>query len=166
MWAWVGIVYQGVYFSAINPAARAFAAAFLVQAVVFAIHAIRERGLEFGPRSRLRGVAGAILIGYAMIAYPLIGLFVAGDRYPSLPLFGMTPCPLLIFTFGMLVWASCARWWLWLIPFAWSLIGGSAVLLLSVPQDWALPISAVAVLLITLLDRPLRPRGAQSAGRR
>ena len=31
----------------------------------------------------------------------------------------------------------------------WSVIGGSAFILLSVPQDWALPISALVVLLLT-----------------
>jgi hypothetical protein len=152
MWGWVGVIYQGVYFSQINPAAKGFAGAFGFQAVLFAIHAALGRGLEFGPRSQVRTFVGAMLITYAMLVYPLLGLLV-GERYPAMPLFGVAPCPLLIFTFGLLVWASCVRWWLWVVPLLWSIVGGSASLLLSVPQDWALPIAAVAVLLITLLDR-------------
>jgi hypothetical protein len=149
----VGIAYHGVYFSQINPAARAFAGIFLLQALLFAIDAGQLRGLEFTSRSRVRASAGAVLIAYAMVAYPLVGL-AAGERYPAMPLFGVAPCPLLIFTFGLLVWASRARWSLWILPLAWSLVGGSAALLLSVPQDVALPVSAVSVLLIGLLDRP------------
>lgn len=61
--------------------------------------------------------------------------------------------PLLIFTFGLLVWASCARWWLWIVPLLWSAIGGSAAIFLSVPQDWALPVSAIAAMLVLVLDR-------------
>lgn len=152
MWAWVGLVYQGLYFSRINPVARAFAAAFLLQALLFAIHAAIGRGFEFGQRSRLRAVTGVVLIFYAVVAYPLIGLLV-GERFPAMPLFGVAPCPLLIFTFGLMIWASCVRWWLWIVPLIWSVVGGSAVLVLSVPQDWALPIAAVAVLLIAFWDR-------------
>lgn len=137
MWSWVGLVYQGVYFSQINPIARAFAAGFLVQAALFVIHAALARGLELGPRSRLRSLAGAVMVAYAMIAYPIIGLAV-GESYLAMPLFGVTPCPLLIFTFGLMLWAACAQWWLWILPLLWSLIGGSAAVLLSVPQDWAI----------------------------
>jgi hypothetical protein len=159
MWGWVGIVYQGIYFSQINPAARIFAAAFVLQALLFAAHAIAGRGLEFGPRSRLRAVAGASMIVYAMLIYPLIGLAV-GERYPAMPLFGVAPCPLLIFTFGLMVWASRARWWLWIVPILWSVVGGSAFIALSIPQDWALPVSAAGALLIARHDRQAQPPAA------
>lgn len=155
MWAWVGIVYQGLYFSHINPIARAFAGAFVFQAILFAVHAARQDGLEFARRGRLRTAAGAVLILYAMVAYPLLGL-LAGDRYPGLPLFGVAPCPLLIFTFALMLWASRTRWWLWVIPLAWSVVGGSAFVVLSVPQDLALPISALAAALVLLAEK-LRP---------
>ena len=159
MWGWVGIVYQGIYFSQINPAARIFAAAFALQALLFAGHAIMGRGLEFGPRSRLRAVAGASMIVYAMLIYPLIGLAV-GERYPAMPLFGVAPCPLLIFNFGLMVWASRARWWLWIVPILWSVVGGSAFIALSIPQDWALPVSAAGALLIARHDRQAQPPAA------
>lgn len=51
MWAWVGLVYHGVYFSEINPIAYAFAAAFVVQALLFAIHAAWRGGFQFTPRT-------------------------------------------------------------------------------------------------------------------
>jgi hypothetical protein len=155
MWAWVGIIYHGLYFSQINPVARGFATAFLLQAGLFAFYALRD-GLEFKPPTRIRAIVGAILMSYAMIAYPLMGLFL-GEQYPAVPLFGIAPCPLLIFTFGLLLWASCTRWWLWLIPLVWSIIGGSATIVLSVPQDWALPLSAVVVMLIKILDHQIGP---------
>jgi Family of unknown function (DUF6064) len=44
--------------------------------------------------------------------------------------------------------------WLLLIPFIWSLIGGSAAILLDVPQDWFLLASGfIAVPLIIFRDR-------------
>lgn len=151
MWAWVGLVYHGIYFSEINPVALAFAGAFVLQALLFAIEATRGR-FGFASRSRLRATAGAIMIFYAMIAYPLVGLAV-GERYPAMPLFGVAPCPLLIFTFGLMLWATCVRWWLWIVPLFWSIVGGSAFIVLSVPQDWGLPLAAVGALGVLLSDR-------------
>ena len=159
MWGWVGIAYHGVYFSQINPIARLFSGAFLLQALLFTLAAAGGRGLEFGPRGHLRSIAGGSMIFYAMIVYPLIGL-ATGERYPAMPLFGVTPCPLLVFTFGLMLWATCARWWLWIVPLLWGAVGGSAAVVLSVPQDWALPVSAVVALLVLLKDRKRRPTTA------
>jgi hypothetical protein len=161
MWSWVGLVYHGLYFSRINPAAAAFSVAFLLQALLFAFAAVRGRGLAFTALSAVRLTVGVSLIGYALVAYPLIGL-LAGERYPAMPLFGVAPCPLLIFTFGLLVWARSARWWLWIVPVLWSLVGGSAFLVLAVPQDWALPVAAAAALLVALAQRRERSLILQS----
>jgi hypothetical protein len=151
MWAWVGIVYHGQFFSDINPIARPFAVAFVIQAALFAWPLCSRRGLEYGRRSSLRTGAGGVMIIYALALYPLLGMAV-GERYPAMPLFGVTPCPLLIFTFGLLVWARSARWWLWVVPLLWALVGGSAAVLLSVPQDWALPLAAIVALFALWFD--------------
>ena len=53
------------------------------------------------------------------------------------PLFGVAPCPTTIFTLGLLL-LSNASWRLFVIPLVWSAIGGSAAVLLAVPQDYGL----------------------------
>jgi hypothetical protein len=87
----------------------------------------------------------------------LIG-FGTGHRYPGMPMFGITPCPVTIFTFGLLLLTTpqVSRWLL-PIPFIWSLIGGSAAFLLGVPQDWPLLLSGIAVLLLVLRDHGRLP---------
>lgn len=96
---------------------------------------------------------GWSLIGYAMLAYPLLGL-VAGMRYPALPMFGITPCPLTLFTLGLFVLACPALpWALVVVPLLWSLVGGSAAFLLGVPQDWPLLASGLVVLPLLRLRR-------------
>ena len=70
-------------------------------------------------------------------------------------MFGVTPCPVTIFTFGMLLLTTerLPRWLL-VIPFVWSLIGGSAAIVLDVTQDWLLLASGfIAIPLIVLRDR-------------
>lgn len=152
MWGWVGLVYHGVYFSEINPIALAFAGAFVIQALLFTLHAARSGGLQFGRPGRLRTVAAGAMVVYAVLIYPLIGV-LSGERYAEMPLFGVTPCPLLIFTFAVMILAARVPWWLWIVPLLWSAVGGSAAVLLSVPQDWALPLFALAAVAIARTDR-------------
>ncbi|GGC16864.1 hypothetical protein GCM10011494_39690 [Novosphingobium endophyticum] len=145
MWAWAGLVYHGLFFTRINPAAWAFAFGFLLQAVIWAFQAGSRTAFGFEDRSPVRAMAGWAMIAYALLVYPALGL-LSGEAYPALPMFGVAPCPLVIFTLGLMTWASKVHWWVWIVPLVWAIIGGSAAILLSVPQDWALPIAALAAL--------------------
>jgi hypothetical protein len=78
----------------------------------------------------VRAGAGSSFHAYALLAYPAIGLWL-GHAYPALPLFGVTPCPVTIFTFGCLLFSNTpVPWSVFAIPVLWSLIGGSAAFLL------------------------------------
>ena len=70
-------------------------------------------------------------------------------------MFGVTPCPVTIFTFGLLLLTMRpVPRGLLVIPFVWSLIGGSAAVLLYVPQDWLLLVSGcIAAVLMVFRDR-------------
>ncbi len=154
MWLWTGIAYHGLFFAPINKAAFGFGALFVVQGVAIAIAGLARNGLRFGFGSSPAAWLGWIFILYAAVAYPLLGM-ATGHAYPAMPMFGVTPCPVTIFTFGMLLLTTkpFSRWLL-VIPFLWSLIGGSAAILLGMPQDWVLLVSGiVAVPLILLRDR-------------
>ena len=155
MWLWTGIAYHALYFSAINQAAYLFAALFVIQGG-YLVHAGVYRGqIRFGLRSGPATWTGLALVAYAAMVYPLVGI-ATGHPYPAMPMFGVTPCPVTIFTFGLLLLTTppLSRW-LPVIPFVWSLIGGSAAILLHVPQDWLLLVSgSVAVPLIVFRDRP------------
>jgi hypothetical protein len=154
MWVWTGIVYHGLFFAPINTAAYLFGALFLFQGGFLAYAGIRHDRLRFGFQSGLAAWVGAVFLFYAAVLYPLIGM-ATGHAYPEMPMFGVTPCPVTIFTFGMLLLTTqhLPRWLL-LIPFVWSLIGGSAAIALGVTQDWLLLASGfVAIPLIVLRDR-------------
>jgi hypothetical protein len=132
LWAWGGVAYHAAFFSRINPAARLFAALFVIEALVF----LRMAGagtLRFGwGRSPRHLLAAALLV--CALAYP--GLAVAsGHPYPATPTFGV-PCPTTLFTGGLLLAARprVPRWPV-VVPVVWSAIGGSAALLLGVTPD-------------------------------
>jgi hypothetical protein len=159
-WAFVGAAYHLAFFSTVNPAARLFGAAFLVQAALFGLVALR-RQLELGWSRTPRAVAGIALAAYATIVYPLLGA-ASGHAWPRSPVFGVTPCPTTIFTFGLLLLTQGrVPGWLLVIPGLWSLVGVSAALQLGVREDLGLVVALVAA--VALLARP-RP-GATTAAR-
>jgi Family of unknown function (DUF6064) len=142
MWLWTGVAYHAGFFARINPAAMAFAALFVVQGLLFLHATLLRRDLGFVAGRGPRPWAGWALIVYAALVYPLIG--AAAHGYPAMPTFGITPCPVTLFTFGtLLVAQGPVPRRLLVIPWLWALIGGSAAFLLWVPQDWPLLLSAV-----------------------
>jgi len=157
MWALTGIAYHAVFFSTINRAAWVFGALFLLQGALLFHAAVFRGGLDFDmPVGRTKWL-GWVLIAYAAVAYPLVGMW-AGHQYPEMPMFGITPCPVTIFTFGMLLMTTrpVSRLLL-VIPFAWSLVGGSAAALLQIPQDWLLLASGfITVPALVCRDRIVR----------
>ena len=157
MWLWTGFGYFGLWFSAISRAAYLFAVLFILQAGYLIHTGVHGHRIRFGLRPGTAAWVGAGFITYAVIFYPLIGV-VTGHGYPEMPMFGVTPCPVTIFTFGLLLLTlRPVPRWLLVIPFAWSLIGGSAAILLQVPQDWLLLVSGgLAVPLIVFRNRAVQ----------
>lgn len=156
MWLWTGAVYHGLFFAPVNPAAWLFAALFLAEGLLLVTAGVLRSSLRFGPRRDAATVVGAAFLVYAGVLYPLVGV-AAGHRYPEAPVFGVTPCPVTIFTFGFLLMTQRRPpWWLLPVPLVWSLIGGSAAFLLGIPQDWPLLVSGVIATLLIVLGRVAR----------
>lgn len=138
MWLMTGLGYHLLFFTEINKAAYFFAALFAAQGVAFGYLAIVRSNLRFGLPGGVSGVVGFAFVAYAAVLYPAIGLW-AGYPYLAVPAFGITPCPVTLFTFGvLLLTTSRGPGWLLIIPGLWSVLGGTAAFLLSVPQDWLL----------------------------
>jgi hypothetical protein len=158
MWIWTGILYHGVFFSTINAVAVAFGIGFVLQGGLFAMMAARGTPSAFAAGANGTSLLGLALVAYAMLLYPLVGS-LAGQVYPGIPMFGVAPCPVVIFTFGLLLMAERAvPAWVIVIPGLWSLIGGSAAFLLAVPQDWLLLLSGAMSVPLILRNRRIASR--------
>jgi hypothetical protein len=161
-WLWTGIAYHGMFFSKINPLAPVFAAGFVAEAGALLVTGVLRHQLAFAATRSASAAFGLFLAIYAAILYPAIGSWT-GHFYPKAPAFGVTPCPLAIFTFGLLLLtARPVPKLVLVVPVLWSLIGGSAALLLQVPQDWMLPVSGIASL-VFLWARDVRRAGFRPA---
>jgi hypothetical protein len=163
MWLSTGVLYHGVFFSSVNKAAFAFGALFVVEGVALLYTGVVRDGLRFAIIYGFRAVIGAGFILYASLIYPLIGV-ATGHFWSALPMFGVAPCPVTIFTFGLLLMTTGRfSYWLLVIPFIWSVIGGSAAILLDVRQDWLLLFSGfISVSIIVAGDRQARAVGDEA----
>lgn len=155
LWSWIGLVYHIGFFSRINPAAYAFGAMFVLQALVFGWLTFRGE-LRFAvPRDGVARWTGAALLLYALVGYPVLA-HLSGQRYPAVPTFGL-PCPTTIFTFGMLAWSvRPVRIAAVVLPLLWAAVATSAAAKLGVVEDWGLPLAAVALLTLRFRRGSLR----------
>ena len=149
-WLWSGAVYQLAYFATINPAARIFGVAFILEAGLIGWFGVVRSRLHFqwsGARGIRSGLAAFFCL-YALM-YPLLAL-AAGFSWPRMPVFGV-PCPTTLLTVGSLLsLQSTGPRAVSIVPLLWCFIGGSAALFLGVVPDLAL-LLAGAVLLVDLL---------------
>jgi hypothetical protein len=122
-----------MFFSRINPAAWFFALMFVTQAFAFLWFGVLHNMLSFEWRGGMRRALASTFLGYSL-AYPGLVL-VSGHVFPRAPAAAI-PCPTTLFTAGLLLAASPpAPRSLFVIPIAWSIIGGSAALVLGMTPD-------------------------------
>lgn len=160
-WIWIGVVYHILHFSVINPAAYAFGAIFILQAAIFYKTGIRDKKLEFIWKNDPENYVGAILILYALIIYPVLGMSF-GHYYPENPTFGL-PCPTTIFTFGILLWsANKIPFYIIIIPVLWAVLGLSAALNLGIKEDLGLIIAAILYIAIMIKSK-VKERSVKTA---
>lgn len=147
-WLWNGVVYHWFFFTTINFAAPVFAALFVLQGVLFAWIVLLRGRVAFRFAATLSGWAGLAMVVFALVGYPLTS-WLAGHGWPQAPAFGVAPCPTVIFTLGMLLLAEPrVQPVLVVVPLLWSLIGGTAVWLLDVPEDISLPLAGALTLFL------------------
>lgn len=161
LWLWTGTVYHLLFFRAINPAATAFGAFFIVEGILFLWLGAYRRRLVIAALAGWRRILGTVLVLYALVVYPVLG-YLLGHRYPAAPTLG-APCPTTILTLGLLVWAVPAvPPILLLVPVVWALIATSVVWQFGMLEDLGLPVAAIIAVAATLASRSARSRIGQT----
>lgn len=142
MWLWTGISYHISYFSSINKAAYIFGALFMVQGILFLITGVLKPNIKFQIRLNRYSFVGFAFILYAMLIYPILG-YMQGHIYPQNPVFGVAPCPVTIFTFGLLLLTENLPKKIIIIPLIWSIVGFTASFTLGIREDIGLLIAGL-----------------------
>lgn len=137
-WLWLGAAFLFGAMRTIDagPGPMVFGTAFLLQSALWVTAGVLRSDVRFERRLTSASVLGWAMIAYALVLYPLLGL-LAGHVYPRQPMFGVAPCPTVIFTFGLLLLtATRVPKYLLLIPFAWAVTSGlSAPLNFGIYED-------------------------------
>ena len=116
---------------------------FVVQGFLFVVSGVLKSSLSFAVGGDGYSVVGALMVLYALVIYPIIG-FLTGHGYPRYPIFGVAPCPVTIFTFGLLLWTDKhVPRLLVIIPLIWALMGVMAVVGLQIWADVGLLLSGL-----------------------
>lgn len=153
LWSWMALAYHFAYFTAINPAAWAFGAVFLLASLWFAWVGVVQRRLRFAIGQGWRAWTGVVLLAFALAVYPLIG-HLLGHRYPAAPTFGL-PCPTTIFTMGTLLLASPpVPRSVFVIPVLWAAVGSVAAFALGVYEDLGLLVAGLAAVVALVRSGP------------
>jgi hypothetical protein len=146
IWAWNGIVQQGIFFSQYHPQYYFWGIIWLFQAVLIAWYGLKNN-LEFRFNNGVYSYLGLLFIAYALIIYPTIGA-LAGHPYPRGPIFGVAPCPTVIFTFGSLLFLQKKiRPYVMYFPLLWAIMGLFPVIKMGVLAD----IGEILIGIITFL---------------
>lgn len=159
LWIWSGIVYHLLFFSRINRFAYLFGAVFILQAAVIFYSGVVKGALSFRFPFDKNGLAGTMILYYAVVFYPVLGYFF-GHSYPEAPTFGV-PCPTTIFTFGLLLWTNKkVPFYVLIVPLLWAAIGSSAAILFGIYEDLGLLAAGIACATLFLWRCKPRPTPA------
>jgi len=153
-WLWAGIVCLFGFLGPEFPIFYMLGALAVFQGCLFLYFGLRaEKELPaFSFSSDRYGIIAGVFIIFALILYPLIGLWT-GHPLSNYPVFGVAPCPVCIFTLGILI-TSRKRFPLILliVPLAESILGFIPTLL-GLYADIGLIIAGVAAFILILHRR-------------
>jgi Family of unknown function (DUF6064) len=149
-WLWVGIGYHFLHFAALDFAAPAYGAFFVVQGLLLLWATVVRNRLACRFTRDLFGWCGLAVALAALLAWPLAdGLLSRG--WPSLRVVGLAPGPTAVFTLGILLLsAGRAPLHLAIIPLLWTLIAGATAWILGIPHDLALPVAGIGAVVLIL----------------
>ena len=146
LWLWVGFFFWLPSAGQGFVPGYLFTVLFLFQGMLFLFFTLRAK-LSFGLSNDIWTWTGVFFVAYALVGYPLVGILLGRDT-TSIPSFGLTPCPLVTFTFGMLllVRREITQYAL-IIPFIYALSGFLWVSI-GIVEDVGLIASGLAAVLL------------------
>lgn len=154
LWLWAGIVWSLMFFCPYKFVYCIAAFVLVAQSLLlfmFGFGVVLKPSLSFKFRGDLNSIIGGIAILYVLILYPIIG-GLSGWAYPQGPIFGVAPCPVCVFTFGMLLLAERrVPVLILIIPLFWSLLGIAAARRFGIYADLGMVVIGIFGTVLILL---------------
>ena len=154
-WLWVAMAFHLDRYATINWAARYFAGAFALQALLLLWIGVLRGQLVFERAHPTIRRMGSALVAFAVLVMPFVGLLV-GRNWTQGEVFGVAPDPTAIATLGVLVTASGrVLWEVLVIPLLWCAVSGATLIAMR-SADAPLP----ALLILVVLGLAAWKRGS------
>jgi hypothetical protein len=145
-WLWTAWAYLVEHYDTINWAARYFAIAFVIEAVLLIWTGVVRNRLPFRPYRDWIGRSGMGLFVFALVVQPLIGPLVGRD-WRQAEILGVAPDPTVLATLGVLLTVGKRPpWGLMVIPLIWCALSGATLWTMGSPDAWVMPVVAVGAL--------------------
>ncbi|SCZ62749.1 DUF6064 family protein [Thiohalomonas denitrificans] len=155
-WLFIAWAFFFRYYAEIFLAAPWFAVGFALQGLLLITAGTLGR-LRFAWGTDAVGGVGAMLLFYAAVGHPLIGI-LSGREWEAIELFLLTPDPTAIGTLGLLLMISGrSTWMLALGPLLWCVISGATYWVMEADSGAGV-IFAALVAFAAMVARSLVPR--------
>jgi hypothetical protein len=143
LWLWSGLVTIILFFGTVSSQYYFWGTLWIIQGVVFVYYGLLKPGFQFRSNKDLSTYLGFLLILYALIVYPIIGT-LSGHKFPGGPIFGVAPCPVCIFTFGIFMMTrKRIPVYIFVFPLIWSILGIYAAIRMNVFADIGMAFAGV-----------------------
>jgi hypothetical protein len=145
-WLWAMWFYLLRHYEPINWAARYYAVAFAIEALLLLwTLVLRDRLRPLAP-ARPAAAVGACLVAFAVVIQPLPGPLLLARPWSQAEVFGVAPDPTIVATLGVLTAAERPQWHLLILPLAWCAVGGATLWTMRSPEAPILPAAAAVAL--------------------
>jgi hypothetical protein len=170
-WIAVGGAFHARRYAQINWAADGFAAAFIVEGLLWllaAVSAARSPAPERPAAERPPHAALALWLT-ALAGYPWLG-WLAGRPWTQAEVFGIVPDPTALATLGILLATRAElprtlRLALWIVPVGWCAVGGATLFAMHDPAWPLLPLAGTTAVALTWVHRG-QPSGTNTQSSR
>jgi hypothetical protein len=158
LWIWNGAVTEMLFFSKFQTQYYVWGILWILQGIFFIIIGFKNR-FDYKIQKNWYSYAGILFILYALVVYPLIGSFV-GHGFPRGPIFGVAPCPVCVFTFGVLLFVDKkVPISVLLFPLLWAILGLYPIIIMGIIADVGeIVVAVTGFTLIVMRNRKYKQR--------
>ena len=155
LWLWIGIVFGILVFGPFPTVLAGiemsgswylFGSIFAIHGIILLYFGVIKDTTSYSWKPGSRHFFGLLFIVFGLVIYPFVGV-LTGRVFPEYPVFGIAPCPVTLFTIGLLLWSDKKPSLLLVaIPIFWALMGVVPVLFYGIYADIVTILSGIIAL--------------------
>jgi len=155
LWLWIGIVFGILVFGPFPTVLAGiemsgswylFGSIFAIHGIILLYFGVIKDTASYSWKPGSRHFFGLLFIVFGLVIYPFVGV-LTGRVFPEYPVFGIAPCPVTLFTIGLLLWSDKKPSLpLVVIPIFWALMGVVPVLFYGIYADIVTILSGIIAL--------------------